>query len=140
MDLQLEIEIFKRFLQKEKVERFLWMLESPQRRQRIFDDLRDVRYFDMKMCQELTGQDKMPLVIIERLKTLGVKDTIYTISSDEEYDGTSQALEPLINEKLSHIEEVIGYCRKSKVGFFKNHEDWFYLLSKNADASFDWIK
>ncbi|HCO22690.1 hypothetical protein [Gimesia maris] len=129
MDLQLEQELYQRFLQKEKVARFLWMLESPERRSRIFEDLRDVRYFDEKSYEELTGQDKSPTMIIDRLKNLGVMSVIYIISSNEDDDGTEQVLEPYINTKIWQTEEVIGYCRKSKVGFFKNHEGWFYLLS-----------
>ncbi len=131
MDLQLEQELYQRFLQKEKVARFLWMLESPERRSRIFEDLRDVRYFDEKSYEELTGQDKSPTMIIDRLKNLGVMSVIYIISSNEDDDGTEQVLEPYINAKLWHTEEVLGYCSKSKVGFFKNHEGWFYILSNN---------
>ncbi|WP_339683477.1 hypothetical protein [Gimesia maris] len=131
MNLQRERELFQRFLRKEKVDRFVWMLESPKRRNKIFDDLRDIRYFDEKSCEELTNQEKSPATIIERLKNLGVKSVVYIISDDDDFDGTEQDLEPFINAKLWHTEEVLGYCSKSKVGFFKNHEGWFYILSNN---------
>lgn len=132
MNLQLERELFQRFLHKDKVDRFLWLLESPKRRNRIFDDLRDIRYFDEKSCEELTSQDKSPAIIIERLKKLGVKNVVYIISDDDDLDGTEQNLESFIKAKLWQTEEVLGYCRKSKVGFFKNHEGWFYILSNNS--------
>jgi len=70
-------------------------------------------------------------MIIDRLKKLGVRNLVYVISSDADDDGTEQVLESFINTKLWQTEEVLGYCRKSKVGFFKNHEGWFYLLCKS---------
>jgi hypothetical protein len=73
MSLDIEKEIFKRFLQKEKVERLHWMLESPKRRQRIFDDLRNIRYFEKDACEEIPGDEKMSIAIIDRLKKNGVK-------------------------------------------------------------------
>ncbi|MCA9006508.1 MAG: hypothetical protein KDA70_14650 [Planctomycetaceae bacterium] len=131
MDLQLERELYERFLHKEKVDRFLWMLKSPERRERIFDELRDTRYFNEESYEELSGQDKNPTMIIDRLKKLGVRNLVYVISSDDDDDGTEQVLEPFINTKIWQTEEVLGYCKKSKVGFFKNHEGWFYLLCKS---------
>ncbi|MCA9020959.1 MAG: hypothetical protein KDA74_12505 [Planctomycetaceae bacterium] len=131
MDLQLERELYERFLHKEKVDRFLWMLKSPERRERIFDELRDTRYFNEESYEELSGQDKNPTMIIDRLKKLGVRNLVYVISSDADDDGTEQVLEPFINTKIWQTEEVLGYCKKSKVGFFKNHEGWFYLLCKS---------
>ncbi|MEQ8855427.1 hypothetical protein [Gimesia sp.] len=130
MNRQLETEIFQRFIQKAKVDRFLWMLESPGRRRRIFDDLRDLRYFNRDSCEELTGAAKESNALIERLTSLQVRDPLYLICSDEDYDGTEQGLIPFVRERLWQIDEVIGYCRQSCVGFFKNHEGWFYILSK----------
>ncbi len=132
MNLEIEKEIFKQFLDKDRKKRFLWMIESPKRRDRIFEDLRDERYFDENSIHEVEGAEKFTKPIIKRLKSLGMGRNIYVICSDDEHDGTQQEMSPFIEEYLWGIDEIIGYCSKSKVGFFKNHEDWFFILRKSS--------
>jgi hypothetical protein len=130
MNFELEKDIVTRFIDKKRQGRFLWLIESPKRRHRIFDDLRDTRYFDKRYTHEITGPEKFTGPLIKTLTGLGVKGSIYIICSESEYDGTYQDMAGFLQSHLWDIEEIVGFSEVSKIGFFKNHEDWFYILQK----------
>ena len=133
MNTELEKQIVENFIQRKRQDRFLWMIESSKRWKRIFDDLRDTRYFEERATEELSGQEKFSGPIVRKLKSLGIRESIYLICSEEDLDGTFQSTEEFIEDHLWEVEEVIGYCPISKIGFFKNHEAWFYILRKPAN-------
>ena len=124
MDTELEIQIFKIFIAKNRQDRFEWNLSSAKRRTKIFDDLRDTRHFDESKLTEVDGADS----ILDFLKSKNVTKKIYIVSSDEDLDGKTVTIDRLKETDFWESQEIVGYSKAAKVGFFKNHEDWFYLI------------
>ena len=131
MDLEVERKLIELFVQKDRRERFTDRIGSPKRRKKIWDDLRDTRYFDRRYFTALRGRDKHIEAIGERLQRLGVGQRIYVMSSDEELDGRELPLREVLR-LLWEREEILAFCQASEVGFFKNHEDDFYVLRRSS--------
>ena len=53
------------------------------------------------------------------------------MSSDEELDGRELPLREFFR-LLWEREEILAFCQASEVGFFKNHEDDFYVLRRSS--------
>jgi len=120
MNSEIELEFFKRFIAKNRRDRFVWNL----RRHKIFDDLRDTRHFDDKKLSEVDE----PKDVVKFLESNRVAKDIYIISSDEDRDGYTVSIDELSNPDFWSPEEILGYCPTRKVGFFRNHEYWHFLL------------
>lgn len=124
MNVDLEIEFFQRFIASSRRDRFKWHVSNPKRRDKIFADLRDTRHFNQSKLSQVDCSDD----VVEFLKANQVSKEIYVISTDENLDGKLVSIQRLGEFEFWMPGEVIGYCKNAKVGFFKNHEEWFYLL------------
>ena len=124
MNQEIEKELFSQFIASNRKDRFLWHVESKKRREKIFDDLRDIRHFNENKCKEVES----PEDIINYFKSKIKAKNLYIISSDEDYDGKEITISELENNDFWQSNEIIGYDIKSKKGFFVNHESWFYIL------------
>lgn len=128
-DLKVERRIVALFFQKHRAERFVERIGSRSGRRKIWDDMRDTRYLDLRHVTLVAGRDKQSSAIADRLERLGIGDIVYLMSSDEDLDGREMPLREILRTVWG-IEEVLGFCRRSEVGFFKNHEDDFYILRR----------
>ena len=126
---EIEQTLIELFVQKKKQTRFIERLGSSKQRPKIWADLRDTRYLDPHCLTAIANSDKQCVEIVKRLESIGMSQKVYLMSSDEDIDGKSMALKEIIST-IWQIEEVIGFCQSSKLGFFKNHEDEFYILQR----------
>lgn len=117
MNQAMEIELFTQFIAKHRV-------ASPKRRNKIFADLRDTRYFDDAKCKEVAS----PQDIIDFLRSKAKTKRLYLICSSKDYDGQEVTLDALDNDAFWLAEEILGYDPALKRGFFVNHEGWYYVL------------
>jgi hypothetical protein len=124
MDTELEIEMFKFMISRNRCERFQWHVSSKKRRNKIFDDLRDIRYFDKSKVVEVSG----PQDVLQFLKENKATNEIYIISSESEIDGEFVTVSIMAKNDFWASEEIIGFNEAARVGFFKNHEDWYYVI------------
>ncbi len=124
VNLEIERELFRQFIASNRIDRYLWHLENEKRRDRIFGDLRDTSYFNQKKITEVESEKE----IFEFLRDRNIDKEIYLICSEEEIDGSLVHLSELDDQRYWSAEEILGYSRDQKVGFFKNHEWWFYIL------------
>ena len=124
MNTELEIKMFKYIMNKNRRDRFVWHVSSEKRRDKIFADLRDDRHFD----KSKTSQVDHPETIVKFLKKHKVSRGIYIISDDYEIDGRTVSIDQLEKDDFWRGEEIIGFSHVAKVGFFKNHEEWYYTI------------
>ena len=124
MDLEIETAFFKRFIAKNRKDRFVWNLASAKRRDKIFEDLRDTRHFDDSKITQVECSDD----VVKFLRDNRITKSIYIISSDEDLDGREISIGQMMEPKFWMPEEILGFCKEANVGFFKNHEEWYFLL------------
>lgn len=127
--LEVERKLIALFVQKNKIERFSERIGSSKNRHKIWDDLRDTRYLDPRCLTVVAGGDRQSDAIAKRLERLGVGESVYLMSSDDDLDGREMSLREVLRS-VWEPEEVLGFCQQSEVGFFKNHEDEFYILRR----------
>ena len=125
MSQEIEKQLFFQFIAPNRKDRFFWHIESKKRRRnKLFDDLRDIRHFKEELCKEVDS----PAEIIKFLKLEAKAKTLYIISSDEAYDAKEVNISELQKIDFWNANEIIGFDIKSRKGFFVNHESWFYVL------------
>lgn len=127
----IERQFFELFIERRRASRFIERAAHPKRRQRMWDDLRDARYFEPACLAMIRQNEKDPEVILSKLQGLGCSSIVYLMSSDEDVDGTEADLRQVLCSVWG-TEEILGFCPKSEIGFFKTHENDFYILHRTV--------
>jgi hypothetical protein len=97
MNTQLELEVIKKFVRKEKQSRFIQFILSSKNRKKFLNELPHFKDFKLELFEEVRVNERK--IIFNKLKSLkGNQDTCYVISENS-----------TIDQKQITIEEAISF-------------------------------
>jgi hypothetical protein len=134
MDKQHLTQIIELFVVKDKRNRFLEFVSSPQgwdglpKRYRDFlhELLNDPRNIKPDCVVEDLGGHGESLEIIRKLRKLGAGKEAYLVSENSDADGKTGTLEEIVS-LVSGGGDIV-YCLGTKLGYYEGHENWRYIL------------
>ncbi len=101
MIAHIEQTLIKKFVIKDKQERYLTFLAKDETRNKFIDELYHFNDFNWKLFREIPGSENEGQAVALKVKSSKNISTCYVISTDEEYDGKLMS----VNEA---IENAIG--------------------------------
>ncbi len=106
MQAEAEQSLIKKFVNKDKQERYLRFVAKEKTRWKFLNELHYFKDFNWKLLHEIPGNENVRDAIIAKVK--GKKDisSCYVISYHSQYDGKLYSVDNAINNLIG-IEEII---------------------------------
>jgi hypothetical protein len=131
--MNVEEELIRAFVLKERRERLIAGLADPRRRRQVLDSLDHFRHLDTRYAQSVLSRTQTPQGIEGILKRKGAPDTCYVISANAKLDGKAMSL-------TTALEQVVGIglgtfisCVPGVLGYFEGEEAGArYVLERRA--------
>ena len=125
-NVDLEIKVIKRFINKAKQDRYIQFVSSPKNRHKFFGDLSHFKFFQWDSFEAVKGNEEQ--AILQALRQNGVDNkTCYVISENTDID--SKTL-----DTKEAISETVGYGMGTILVF--GDADIIYFESETMNTRF----
>jgi hypothetical protein len=115
MQTEIELAFVKKFVKKDKQERYLGFLSNEKTRSKFTNELHYFKDFEWDLFNEVRGLDRD--AIIARIKDEKEISKCHVVSYRPEYDGKSYSIEDAIN--LVGTEEIILIFGNADVVYYE---------------------
>jgi len=123
-------EIVRYFIQKDKKERYLYMLTRSKHRRAVINELYDLNDFEPESVSEVPRTLCDAQNIYAFLKSKGAGDAAYVISASTERDGQIFPLLDALEDCVGYGVLTLVYCFKTKIGYCQTDGSRCFLLDK----------
>ena len=131
IDTKLEVELIRRFVTKEKQNRLVDFVSNPKSRDKFFNEIASPSIFDQRCVTEISGSQRSVGLLPDLYKEYGMSGRVYVMSAYDEWDGRKFQMSYIVDECLAQCVDTIGYCWKTKLGFYEwHHSGASYFLKK----------
>jgi hypothetical protein len=117
--LKREEDLIKAFVVRQKRERYIGFLQSPERRADFLRSLYHFRDFDSAFIAPLIKGMASPAELVAELRRRGAGAECYVISADPDLDGVTDVLENVIVRVLSGGEGTIVCCVPGCLAYYE---------------------
>lgn len=127
MQIETEAAFVSAFIVKERRDRYLYLLSSSRRRERILSNLYHCRDIDPRYSREVTTTGGTSLE--EQLRMAGAPDECYVISTDDNHDGRELDLRDVLEEYVAGNAMLIS-CVPGRLGCFVDEYGSAFILQR----------
>lgn len=127
MQPETEAAFVSAFIVKERRDRYLYLLSSSRRRERILSSLYHCRDIDLRYSREVTTTGGTTLE--DQLRIAGAPQTCYVISTDENHDGLETNLHDVLEEYAIGNAMLIS-CVPGRLGCFVDEYGSAFILQR----------
>jgi hypothetical protein len=118
-NVDLEIKVIKRFVDKAKQDRYIQFVSSPKNRQKFISDLPHFNFFQWDLFDPVKGNEAQ--AIVQALQKNGVADkTCYVISENTGIDTKTLGTKEAINETVGYGMGTILVFGDADMIYFEN--------------------
>ncbi len=128
MNSTIEKEVINLFICRRKRERAMMFAKSQNSRPKFLRELNGPGVFVQDRMREFEGADRQFRSLIQIYRNLGMKDSVYVISENEDWDGQVMDLHSILQQANSRCMDTLGYCQESKTAFYEWHHGGSFLL------------
>lgn len=128
-NIELETKVIKKFVEKNKLERYIWCISSDKNRSKFTNKLAHFNDFQWNKFDELKG-DTLTIIseISSRLKLLKINSRCYIISEDDNLDGTTWEMKDIFDsENLSNGFGSILVFGNADLIYFRDEDHCQYV-------------
>lgn len=100
MIAHIEQTLIKKFVIKDKQERYLTFLAKDKTRNKFIDELYHFNDFNWKLFREIPGRENEGQAVALKVKSSKNISTCYVISTDQEYDGKLMSVDEAIKNAI----------------------------------------
>ncbi len=100
MIADIEQTLIKKFVIKDKQERYLTFLAKDKKRKKFINELYHFKDFDWKLFREIPGSENERQTVAFRVNSNKNISTCYVISTDKEYDGKLMSVDEAIESAI----------------------------------------
>jgi hypothetical protein len=132
-NVDLEIRVIKKFIDKTKQERYISFISVDKNRRRFVKALPHFNHFKWNLFDKIKGHEKQ--LILTTLQQNKVSDRLcYAISENSNIDARTLNVEDAINETLSSDMGTILVFGKGELIFYKGEEPNSSFISKYVNS------
>jgi len=125
-NVDLEIKVIKKFIDKTKQDRYIQFVSSPKNRHKFINDLSHFNFFKRELLDDVKGNEEQ--IILQALQKNGVTDkTCYVISENVDIDTKTL-------DTKEAISETIGYGMGTILVF--GNADMIFVESETMNTRF----
>ena len=123
----IEEEILRAFIRRERADRYVAQLRKKMRREKLRNDLHHFYDFDGRWIRQLTRDEDNPRALYALLRKLGAPEGCYVMSGDSDYDGAHVELFEVLTAIHATGMGTIVSCVPDKLAYYEGEDDRFIL-------------
>ena len=117
MQTKYDEEVIHYFIRKEKQERYRYMLQRPEHRSAVINELYDLNDFRLDCLHWVPETRPEPEKLCSLLRSHGAGQEAYVISPDEDIDGVVMPLITALQDCAGSNILTVVYCFNGKLGY-----------------------
>ena len=118
-NVELEIKVIKRFVDKAKQDRYIQFVSSPKNRHKFISDLSHFNFFKWDLFEAVKGKEEQ--AILQALQKNGVTDkACYVISENSDIDSKTLSTREAISETVGYGMGTILVFGDAEVIYFES--------------------
>jgi hypothetical protein len=118
MQSELEQTFIKKFVEKDKQERYLEFLANEKNRSKFTSELHYFKNLNWKLFHEISGSASETAVILAKVKGMKNISNCYAISNRPEFDGKVFSIEEVIKDVVG-TEEIILIFGNAEIVYYE---------------------
>jgi hypothetical protein len=126
-DPDIEEEILRAFIRRERADRYVAQLRKKMRRERLRFDLDNLFDLDGRWIRGLSREEDNPRALYALLRKLGAPEGCYVMSGDSAYDGAYLDLSDVLNAIHATGMGTIISCVPDKLAYYEGESERFIL-------------
>jgi hypothetical protein len=126
-DPDIEEEILRAFIRRERADRYVAQLKKKMRREKLRFDLDNLFDLDGRWIRRLSREEDNPRALYALLRKLGAPEGCYVMSGDSEYDGAHLELRQVLNAIHATGMGTIVSCIPDRLAYYEGEDRRFIL-------------